>query len=551
MKQNKITVLLRMLKLVKPLRWFMALAVVLGTLGFLAAQMIPVFGVWGILAVLGEGAPFALKTIMIFLPVLAAVRSVCRFSEQRTNHYIAFTLLAIVRDRVFQALRRLCPAKLEGRDSGDLVSLITSDVELMEVFYAHTISPICIALVTETIMVLFISHYHPLQGLLALCAYLCIGILLPAWISKRSGTLGDDLRRKSGELASHMLESIRGIDTTLQYHDGEHRLKEISDRTLQLSEDQGELNRLSGTNAALANTLILIFNLLMLVLSVHLYRNGYVTFEGFLIPLAALMSSYGPVSALAALGTTLQNTTAAGSRVLALVDEEPETEEISGYPEVIWNGASAEHVTFSYGSETVLRDVSLEIPVHGITGISGKSGSGKSTLLKLLMRFWKTKAGNIKISDTEIEKINTGNLRNMEGYMTQETVLFKDTIANNVRIGKLDASQEEVEDACRRASLHEFIASLPQGYETVIGEGTVTLSGGEKQRLGLARAFLHDAGLILLDEPTSNLDSLNEAIVLKALYQEKEKKSIVIVSHRQSTMRIADTVYSMDQGRIS
>ncbi|MBQ9153516.1 MAG: ABC transporter ATP-binding protein [Solobacterium sp.] len=551
MKQNKIAVLLRMLKLVKPLRWFMALAVVLGTLGFLAAQMIPVFGVWGILAVLGEGAPFTLKTIMILLPVLAVVRSVCRFSEQRTNHYIAFTLLAIVRDRVFQALRRLCPAKLEGRDSGDLVSLITSDVELMEVFYAHTISPICIALVTETIMVLFISHYHPLQGLLALCAYLCIGILLPAWISKRSGTLGDDLRRKSGELASHMLESIRGIDTTLQYHDGEHRLKEISERTLRLSEDQGELNRLSGTNAALANTLILIFNLLMLVLSVHLYRNGSVTFEGFLIPLAALMSSYGPVSALAALGTTLQNTTAAGSRVLALVDEEPETEEISGYPEVIWNGASAEHVTFSYGSETVLRDVSLEIPVHGITGISGKSGSGKSTLLKLLMRFWKTKAGNIKISDTEIEKINTGNLRNMEGYMTQETVLFKDTIANNVRIGKLDASQEEVEDACRRASLHEFIASLPQGYETVIGEGTVTLSGGEKQRLGLARAFLHDAGLILLDEPTSNLDSLNEAIVLKALYQEKEKKSIVIVSHRQSTMRIADTVYSMDQGRIS
>ena len=551
MKQNKIAVLLRMLKLVKPLRWFMALAVVLGTLGFLTAQMIPVFGVWGILAVLGESAPFTLKTIIILLPVLAVVRSVCRFSEQRTNHYIAFTLLAIVRDRVFQALRRLCPAKLEGRDSGDLVSLITSDVELMEVFYAHTISPICIALVTETIMVLFISHYHPLQGLLALCAYLCIGILLPAWISKRSGTLGDDLRRKSGDLASHMLESIRGIDTTLQYHDGEHRLKEISERTLRLSEDQGELNRLSGTNAALANTLILIFNLLMLVLSVHLYRNGSVTFEGFLIPLAALMSSYGPVSALAALGTTLQNTTAAGSRVLALVDEEPETEEISGYPEVIWNGASAEHVTFSYGSETVLRDVSLEIPVHGITGISGKSGSGKSTLLKLLMRFWKTKAGNIKISDTEIEKINTGNLRNMEGYMTQETVLFKDTIANNVRIGKLDASQEEVEDACRRASLHEFIASLPQGYETVIGEGTVTLSGGEKQRLGLARAFLHDAGLILLDEPTSNLDSLNEAIVLKALYLEKEKKSIVIVSHRQSTMRIADTVYSMDQGRIS
>ncbi len=398
MKQNKITVLLRMLKLVDPLRWFMVLAVVLGTFGFMAAQMIPILGVWGILAVLGEGSPLSFRTIMIILPVLAVVRAVCRFSEQRTNHYIAFTLLAIVRDRVFQALRRLCPARLEGRDSGDLVSLITSDVELMEVFYAHTISPICIALVTETIMVLFIGHYHPLQGLLALCAYLCIGIALPAWISKRSGTLGDDLRRKAGDLAAHMLESIRGIDTTLQYHDGEHRLKEISEKTAELSKDQGELNRLTGTNAALANTLILIFNLLMLCLSVYLYRNGSVTFEGFLIPLTALMSSYGPVSALAALGTTLQNTTAAGGRVLALIDELPETEEISGYPEISWNGAKADNVSFSYGGETVLENVSLDIPEKGITGISGKSGSGKSTLLKLLMRFWKAKSGHIMIS---------------------------------------------------------------------------------------------------------------------------------------------------------
>lgn len=550
MSQNKITVLLRMLKLVKPLKWFMVLAVILGTLGFLAAQMIPIMGVWGILAVLGEGSPLSIRTIMILLPVLALVRSVCRFSEQRTNHYIAFTLLAIVRDRVFQALRRLCPAKLEGRDRGDLVSLITSDVELMEVFYAHTISPICIALTTETIMVLLIGHYHPLQGLLALCAFLSIGVILPAWISRRSGTLGDDLRRRSGDLAAHMLESIRGIDTTLQYHDGEHRLKEISSKTLELSKDQGELNRLTGTNSSLANTLILTFNLLMLCLCIHLYRSGAVTFEGFLIPLTALMSSYGPVSALAALGTTLQNTTAAGSRILALVDEIPETEDISGYPEISWNGASADNVTFSYGGETVLDHVSLDIPEKGITGISGKSGSGKSTLLKLLMRFWKVKNGHIMVSGTDIDQINTVNLRNMESYMTQDTVLFKDTIAENVKIAKLDASQQEVEEACQRASLHEFIMSLPEGYDTVIGPDRA-LSGGERQRLGLARAFLHDAGLILLDEPTSNLDSLNEAIVLKALYREKDKRSIVIVSHRQSTMRIADQVYPMSQGRIS
>ena len=262
------------------------------------------------------------------------------------------------------------------------------------------------------------------------------------------------------------------------------------------------------------------------------------------------MSSYGPVSALAALGTTLQNTTAAGSRILSLIDEIPETEDITGYPEVSWNGASAEDVTFSYGGETVLDHVSLDIPEKGITGISGKSGSGKSTLLKLLMRFWKVKNGHIMVSGTDIDQINTVNLRNMESYMTQDTVLFKDTIAENVKIAKLDASQQEVEEACQRASLHEFIMSLPEGYDTVIGPDRA-LSGGERQRLGLARAFLHDAGLILLDEPTSNLDSLNEAIVLKALYREKDKRSIVIVSHRQSTMRIADQVYPMSQGRIS
>ena len=418
-------------------------------------------------------------------------------------------------------------------------------------FYAHTISPICIAVVVETIMCFFIGSYHWTLGLLALCAYLAVGVLLPALISRRSGTLGEELRARSGQLAAHMLESIRGIDETQQYHGGAKRLGEITEKTDQLSEGQGMLSRLTGTNLALANTLILVFDLAMLSLCALLYRRGIVGFDGFLIPLIALMSSFGPVTALAALGTTLQNTVASGARVLAIIDEEPETEDIAGKPAVGFDGAEAKDVTFSYGGEAVLRDLSLGVPKGRVTGVVGKSGCGKSTLLKLLMRFWKVSSGQVEISGRSVEEINTADLRGLESYMTQEAQLFQDSIANNVRIGKLDATQEEVEEACRKASIHDFILTLPQGYDTSVGELGDTLSGGERQRLMLARAFLHDAPFLLLDEPTSSLDSLNEAIVLKSLQDYGRDKTILLVSHRPSTMCIADTVVSMDGGRIT
>ena len=550
-KQSKLRILLRMLKPVRPLAWLMVLAVTLGTLGFLTAQFIPVLGGYGVLLGLNIPCPVSFQTVLILLAVFALTRAVFRFSEQRTNHYIAFTLLAIVRDRLFKALRRLSPAKLEGRDKGDLISLITSDVELMEVFYAHTISPICIAIITETIMCLFIGSFHWSLGLLAIVAYLCIGLGLPMMISKLSGTLGDELRAENGALAAHMLESIRGIDETQQYNGGAQRLREITEKTDELSNKQGMLSRLTGTNLALANMLILLFDVCMLALCAALYRNQAVSFDGFLIPLIAFMSSFGPVSALAALGTTLQNTVASGSRVLAILDEEPETEDIEGMEKVIFDGAEAKHVTFSYGGETVLKDLSMMIPKNKVVGIVGKSGCGKSTFLKLLMRFWKTKEGEISVSGRSVEKINTSDLRDMESYMTQETQLFQDTIADNVRIGRLNATQEEVEDACRKASIHDFILTLPKGYDTPVGELGDTLSGGEKQRIGLARAFLHDAPFLLLDEPTSSLDSLNEATVLKSLYEYRKDKTILLVSHRPSTVRIADEVFSMDGGRIS
>ena len=550
-KQSKLRVLLRMLKLVRPLAGLMVLAVTLGTLGFLTAQFIPILGGYGVLLGLQIPCPVSYKTVLILLAVFALTRAVFRFSEQRTNHYIAFTLLAIVRDQVFKALRRLSPAKLEGRDKGDLISLITSDVELMEVFYAHTISPICIAVVTEIIMCLFIGSFHWSLGLLALAAYLCIGLGLPMLISKLSGSLGDELRAENGALAAHMLESIRGIDETQQYHGGAGRLQEITEKTDELTKKQGILSRLTGTNLALANTLILLFDMCMLILCGALYRNQAVSFDGFLIPLIAFMSSFGPVSALAALGTTLQNTVASGARVLAILDEEPETEDIEGMEKITFDGAEAKHVTFSYGGETVLNDLSMSIPKNKVVGIVGKSGCGKSTFLKLLMRFWKTKKGEVSVSGRSVEEINTSNLRDMESYMTQETQLFQDTIANNVRIGRLDATQEEVEEACRKASIHDFIQTLPKGYDTPVGELGDTLSGGEKQRIGLARAFLHNAPFLLLDEPTSSLDSLNEATVLRSLYEYRRDKTILLVSHRPSTMRIADEVFSMDRGRIS
>ena len=555
-KRSKAGVLFRMLGLVRPLTAYMILAVTAGTLAYLAVQFIPVLGGYAILSGLGLDVPLAVTTIWILLPVLALVRAILRFTEQRLNHYIAFTLLAIVRDRVFGALRRLCPAKLEGRDKGNLVSLITSDVELLEVFYAHTISPICIALIVETVMCVYIGTFHVGLGLLALTAYLCVGIAVPVIISGVSGNMGDKVRKHSADLSSCILENIRGLDETIQYDSSKTRMAAMRQESKTLLWHQNSLNRLTGLNLAIANTFILVFDILMVAAAGWLYISGKVGFEGFLLPVLALLSSFGPVSALAGLGTTLQNTVASGARVLTILEEEPETEEITGQEEVEFHGADCRKVTFGYGNENVLNNFSLSIHENQIIGIVGESGCGKSTLLKLLMRFWDVKKGRIGIVDdpasgaagravVDLREINTSNLRDMQGYMTQDTDMFKDTIANNIRIAKLDATQEEIEDACKKASLHDWIMTLPDGYETNVGELGDTLSGGERQRIGLARAFLHDAPFMLLDEPTSNLDSLNETVILKALKEEAKGKTVLLVSHRKSTMRVADTEIAM------
>ncbi len=550
-KRSGFTVMCRLIGLVKPLTGYMLLAILMGLIGNLCASFITILGGYALLNLLGFDTLLSAGGVFACALLFALLRALLRYGEQACNHFIAFKLLALIRDRLFRALRRLSPAKLEGRDKGDLISVITSDIELLEVFYAHTISPAAIAFLFTVIMCLFIGSFHWQLGLLALAAYVMVGVVIPLIISRVSGDTGLKFRTGSGELSGFVLDSMRGLTETIQYGQGEKRLFEMNERTDVLSGEEEKLKRVSGRNTAITNTVILLCDLAMLFFSGSLYFQGAIAFDGVLIPTVALFSSFGPAVALAALGSTLQNTFAAGNRVLDILEETPVTEEITGNAEVAFSGAVAVHVTFSYGNEVILKDVSADFPKRQIIGIVGKSGSGKSTLLKLLMRFWNTGQGKIKISDTDVNEINTSNLRDMESFVTQETHLFHDSIRNNLRIAKLDASDEEIEAACRKASVHDFIMTLPDGYDTPVGELGDTLSGGEGQRLGLARAFLHDAPFVLLDEPTSNLDSLNEAVILKSLKEEQADKTIVLVSHRQSTMRIADRVYSVEHGRVS
>ena len=549
-KRSVFQIFSRLIVLVKPLTGWMLLAITLGFAGHLCATFITVEGIKAVLQVLNDPSR-SLTALFIFIAVMALFRGLLRYGEQGCNHNIAFRLLAIIRHHVFTALRKLTPAKLEGRDKGDLINLITSDIELLEVFYAHTISPIFIALLMTIFMTVYISAIHPLLGLCAFAAYAFVGLVIPYIIHRRSLGLGSEFRSQSGQLSSFVLESLRGITESQQYQMEHQRMKELDEKTHALSENERQSKLLVGQNMALSNTAVLGFDLIMLMISILLCFNGQISFSGALIATVALMSSFGPVIALANLGSTLQNTLAAGNRVLDLLDETPSVEEITSCDPADFGDIEASNLSFSYDQEEILSNVSLSIPRNKVTGIVGKSGSGKSTFLKLLMRFWKTQQGQITINGRSIDQINTSDLRNMESYVTQETHLFHDSIANNLRIAKQDATQQEIENACRKASIHDWIMTLPQGYETPVGELGDTLSGGERQRLGLARAFLHDSELMLLDEPTSNLDSLNEAVILNAIARSTEGKTIVLVSHRASTMALADQSYTMENGRVS
>lgn len=599
-RRSAISIMGSLIGLVKPLLHIMLAAIILGTAGYLCAIFLTILAgqviVHGIIA----GGAGSIKTIITVMIIIAVLRGILHYAEQYCNHFIAFKLLAIIRHKVFAALRKLCPAKLEGRDKGNLISIITTDIELLEVFYAHTISPIAIATLTSLVMVIFIGRYHWLAGILALIAYLIVGVVIPMWNGRRGSQMGMEFRTNFGELNSFALDSLRGLDETIQYDQGEKRKEQMSERSRSLAGMQEKLSKMEGTQRSFTNLVILLASFGMLALTVWLYGKEEIGFEGILTCTIAMMGSFGPVVALSSLSNNLNQTLASGERVLSLLEETPMVEEISGNVDIrtdsdneisntsivsentdndirnqnnspekekyilrgiltgraknsvnVFSGAEAQHVTFAYENETILDDYSLKLEPGKITGIHGASGSGKSTLLKLLMRFWDVNQGSVSVDGEDIRKIQTRHLRDMESYVTQETHLFHDSIANNIAVGSPGASREAIIEAAKKASIHDFIMKLPKGYDTEVGELGDTLSGGEKQRIGIARAFLHDSPLILMDEPTSNLDSLNEGIILKSLREASEKKTVILVSHRKSTMNIVDTVFEMKDGRIS
>lgn len=548
--RSGIRVMAGLIGMIKPLLSKMCLAVLMGCVGNLMATFITVLGAYGLITLLGFEGGLKLSVIFVLLALFAVLRGVLRYAEQACNHYIAFKLLAQIRHQVFAALRKLAPAKLDGSDKGNLISIITTDIELLEVFYAHTISPIVIAVITSAFMSVFIGFYAPILGVIALLFYIIVGVVIPLINGKLGSKAGQIYRKQYGELNTTVLDNLYGMEEIIQYDVKDKRLKAMENYTDMLENQNRRLKANEAVQRIVTDAVILIAGVTMLSVSAFMYWNGVISFAAVIVCTAAMLGSFGPVSALSALSNNLTQTLASGNRVLNLLEEVPVTQDIVNGKNVPDGSITAEHIDFAYrendgSTRRVFKDFSAEFEQNKVYGILGKSGCGKSTLLKLIMRFYETDKGKVAFGGRDINDIDTGALRSHISYVTQETFLFEDTIENNIKIAKEDATREEVREAAKKAAIHEFIEALPNGYDTKLAELGDSISGGERQRIGIARAFLHDCPVILLDEPTSNIDSLNEGIILKSLYSEKQGKQIILVSHRKSTMAIADTVIQM------
>ncbi|NXZ83876.1 thiol reductant ABC exporter subunit CydC [Haemophilus influenzae] len=552
MRKNGFVVMGHLLKLVTPLAHIMAFTITMGTLGFLAAIFIMVLGAMGLVNLLNFDTHLSFSGILTALIVLAVARGVLRYLEQMSGHYIAFKLLALLRDKVFSSLRRLAFVKLQDKQAGQLVSLVTNDIELLEVFYAHTIAPIMIAVFTSAILLLVFAHLSGWFVLVALAAYLTVGVILPIITTKLAREDGRRYRELVGEMNDFFLDSVRGMKEIQLFGYAKQRLAEIQQRSQKIDTAFERIKDQEAKVRVYTEVAVSVFNIIMLFTGLILFSLDKIDFAAFLIGVILLMSSYGPVIALSNLSSNLLQTLASGERVLSLLAEEPELKDVESAVDLKEvSHIDVENLNFAYGEEQILLDVSLSVKKGEILGIHGRSGSGKSTLLKLLMRFYDPKSGCIKINGETLPNINTRSLRDNMAYITQQTYIFNETIEENIRLARRDATLEEIMEAAKKASIHDFILSLPQGYQTKMTELGGNLSDGEKQRIGIARAFLHNAPIILLDEPTSNLDSLNEAMILKSLLDVKAEKLIILVSHRQSTMAICDQVIGIENGRMS
>ena len=552
MRKNGFLVMWQLLALVKPLAHIMAFTITMGTLGFLSAIFIMVLGAMGLSHLLGFEGHLNFTQILTALIALAVARGILRYLEQMSGHYIAFKLLALLRDKVFSALRRLAFVKVQDKQAGQLVSLVTNDIELLEVFYAHTIAPIMIAFFTSAILVAVFAHISAWFALVALLAYLCIGVVLPIITTKLAREDGRKYRELVGEMNDFFLDSVRGMKEIQLFGYAKQRLDEIQQRSQAID---GAFRKIKDQEAKVrvyTEIAVSVFNIIILFTGLILFSLDKLDFAGFLVGVILLMSSYGPVIALSNLSSNLLQTLASGERVLSLLAEQPALKDVENAVNLTdVSDIAVENLDFAYGEEQILSGINLQLAKGQILGIHGRSGSGKSTLLKLLMRFYDPQQGQIRINGEPLANINTASLRDNMAYITQQTYIFNDTIEENIRLAHRSATQEQIIEAAKQASIHDFIMSLPEGYQTKMTELGGNLSDGEKQRIGIARAFLHNAPIILLDEPTSNLDSLNEAIILQSLRNVKADKLIVLVSHRQSTMAICDQVIGIESGRMS
>ncbi len=543
-KRNGFQVMLGLIGMIKPMLGIMLLAIIMGCIGNFVAISITILGGYGLMGVAGLYDNMAVGTILVLAVVLGVMRGPLRYAEQACNHYIAFKLLARIRHMVFKALRKLAPAKLEGEKKGNLVSIITSDIELLEVFYAHTISPIMIAFIVSLLMSIFIGMKSAVLGIIAAVFYVIVGVVIPIINSKMGQATGQEYRKEFGELNTTVLDNLYGLEEILQYQQNDNRLNDMKKKTESLEKLNESLKKSESKQKIITDLVILSAGLVMLGLAYMLESKGAITTTDVVISVIAMMSSFGPTAALSALSNNLHHTLASGNRVLNLLEEEPITDEIVNGQNFVKSDIKCENITFAYpnSDKVILSDFSHTFKENAIHGILGKSGCGKSTLLKLLMRFFTIDKGSIEYGNKNVNDIKTSSLRSNIAYVTQETFLFQDTIENNIKVAKENATREEVQQACKKASIHDFIESLPNGYDTMLAELGDSISGGERQRIGLARAFLHNGNIILLDEPTSNIDSLNESVILNSIKNESEGKTIILVSHRQSTMGIAEEV---------
>ena len=543
-------VMASLILLLGSLSYIMILAVINGSVGFVCAMGVTVFGAVGVAKVLDETIALSYGWIIGLTIGCGVLRGLLRYFEQYSNHYIAFRLLAVLRDKIFGALRVLCPAKLESKQKGSIIAMITSDIETLEVFYAHTISPICIAVLVSTAVFLFVGFVSSWYlALVALVGFLTIGIVVPLISSGRLKESGVKYRAEFASFSAYFLDSIKGIKDIVLNNAGEEREKEVNKRSDELLKETKKMkHNITRAGSAIELT-VSVFVLITLAVGILLVKKDVLSLGRMIIGMVTVFSSFGPVIAVGSLPGNLTQTFASGDRVLNLLAEKPAVEEVKNGKDFDYENLDVKDLSFSYDGQTeVLKDIKMHAEKGEIIGIVGESGCGKSTFLKLLLRFWERSGGKINYDDIDIDNINTNSLLKNVTMVSQSTYLFEETIEDNLRIAKPNATMEEIENACKMASVHDFIMTLPDGYKTQVGALGDNLSAGEKQRIGLARAFLRGSELILLDEPTSNVDSINEGIILKALKEQKNKKSIILVSHRESTMAIADRIYKVDGG---